>query len=56
MPGPTAAAVELTDEERTQLLSWTRRSTSANAVATRSRIVLAAAEGLGNTAVAAKVG
>jgi transposase len=56
MPGPTAAVVELTDDERTQLLSWTRRSTSANAVATRSRIVLAAAEGLGNTAVAAKVG
>jgi transposase len=48
--------VELTDDERTQLLSWTRRSTSANAVVTRSRIVLAAAEGLGNTAVAAKVG
>ncbi|MDT7706923.1 MAG: hypothetical protein QOG20_2530 [Pseudonocardiales bacterium] len=56
MPGPAAAVVELTDDERTQLLSWTRRSTSANAVATRSRIVLAAAEGLGNTAVAAKVG
>lgn len=56
MPGPAAPVVELTDDERDQLISWTRRSKSANAVATRSRIVLAAAEGLGNTAVAAKVG
>jgi hypothetical protein len=48
--------VELTDEERSQLLAWTRRAKSANAVAIRSRIVLAAADGLGNTAVAAKLG
>jgi transposase len=48
--------VVLTDDERGQLLAWARRSKSANAVAVRSRIVLAAAEGLGNTAVAAKVG
>jgi transposase len=48
--------VELTEDERVQLSAWARRSTSANAVAMRSRIVLAAAEGLGNTAVAAKVG
>lgn len=38
------------------MTAWTRRATSANALATRSRIVLAAAEGLSNTAVAAKVG
>jgi transposase len=48
--------VELTQDERAQLVAWARRSTSANAVAMRSRIVLAAAEGLGNTAVAARVG
>jgi transposase len=48
--------VELSEDERRQLVAWARRSTSANAVAMRSRIVLAAAEGLGNTAVAAKVG
>jgi len=48
--------VELTDDERSQLLAWTRRAKSANAVAIRSRIVLAAADGLGNTAVAAKLG
>ena len=56
MPGPSAPAVELTDDELAQLTSWTRRSKSANALAMRSRIVLAAAEGLGNTAVAARVG
>jgi transposase len=56
VPNPVAPAVELSDEERAQLRAWTRRATSANALATRSRIVLAAADGLGNTAVAAKVG
>jgi transposase len=56
MSGPAAPVVELTDDERVQLTAWTRRSTSANALATRSRIVLAAADGLGNTAVAAKAG
>jgi len=48
--------VSLTDDERSQLVSWSRRSTSANALAVRSRIVLAAADGLGNTAIAAKLG
>jgi transposase len=47
--------VELTDDERAQLVAWSRRAKSANAVAMRSRIVLAAAEGLGNTAIAAKL-
>jgi len=56
MPGPAAPSVELTDDERAQLTTWTRRAKSANALAVRSRIVLAAADGLGNTAVAAKVG
>jgi transposase len=56
MPGPAAPAVELTDDERSELTGWARRSKSANALAVRSRIVLAAADGLGNTAIAAKVG
>ena len=56
MPGPSVPVVELTDDERSQLLAWARRAKSANAVAMRSRIVLAAADGLGNTAVAAKLG
>jgi transposase len=55
MPSPVAAVVELTDDERAQLLAWSRRRKSANGLATRSRIVLAAADGLGNTAIAAKL-
>jgi transposase len=55
VPSPVAPLVELSEEERAQLVAWSRRSTSANALAVRSRIVLAAADGLGNTAIAAKL-
>jgi transposase len=55
VPIPFAPVVELTDDERAQLIAWSRRAKSANAVAMRSRIVLAAAEGLGNTAIASKL-
>jgi transposase len=55
MPDPVAPAVALTDEERAQLAAWSRRATSANALAVRSRIVLAAAEGLSTSAVARKL-
>jgi len=48
--------VELTEDERAQLVAWSRRAKSANALAMRSRIVLAAADGLGNTAIAVKLG
>jgi transposase len=47
--------VTLTDDEHAQLVAWSRRSKSANALAMRSRIVLAAADGLGNTAIADKL-
>jgi transposase len=47
--------VDLTEDERLQPLAWSRRSTSANGLATRSRIVLAAAEGMSNTAIANKL-
>jgi hypothetical protein len=50
MPSPIAVEVVLSDAEREQLESWTRRATSARALALRSRTVLAAAEGLQNTA------
>ena len=56
MPSPVAAAVVLTDEERAQLQAWARRPKSAQFLAMRARIVLAAADGLGNTAIAAKLG
>jgi transposase len=45
MPSSFAVSIELSDEEREQLESWTRRHTSAQALAQRSRIVLLAAEG-----------
>jgi transposase len=45
----------LTDEERAQLVAWSRRATSANALAVRSRIVLAAAEGMSPSAVARRL-
>ncbi|SEM72009.1 hypothetical protein SAMN05216281_101258 [Cryobacterium luteum] len=44
----------LTDEEREQLLRWSRRPTSAQALALRSRIILGCAEGLDNKSVAAR--
>jgi transposase len=56
MPGPTAVPVVLTEAEREQLESWSRRRTSAQALAMRSRIVLAAAEGLANVEVAERLG
>ncbi len=52
MPSPIAVGVVLSDEERAQLESWARRGKSAQALAQRSRIVLAAAEGLKNTEIA----
>jgi transposase len=44
----------LTEEERKVLTGWVRRRKSAQALALRSRIVLACAEGLSNTDVAAR--
>ena len=56
MPVPVAVAVVLSEAERAQLEEWARRPKSAQALALRSRIVLAAAEGLGNTQVAERLG
>jgi transposase len=56
MPDPKAVAVVLTAEERAQLNSWARRPKSAQALALRSRIVLAAADGGSNVDVAARLG
>lgn len=46
----------LSDDERAQLEAWARRPKSAQALAVRSRIVLSAAEGWGNTQVAQRLG
>jgi len=46
----------LSDNERAQLQAWERRRSSAQALALRSRIVLAAAEGPNNTEIAGQLG
>jgi transposase len=53
MPSSVLAPIELTADERASLESWTRRRTSAQALALRARIVLLAAEGRNNTEIAA---
>ncbi|QFU92553.1 IS630 family transposase [Amycolatopsis sp. YIM 10] len=53
MPGPAAAALVLTRAERAQLVA---ASHQAGRVAVRARIVLAAAAGAGNAAIAADLG
>src|SRR5438128_12131864 len=45
----------LTEDERRTLEQWTRRPTSAQRLALRSRIVLACADGLPNRAVAKRL-
>ena len=51
--GRPTVAIVLSDEERETLERWARRPTSAQALALRCRIVLAAAEGTSNKAIAA---
>ena len=51
--GRPKAELVLTDDERNQLQNWARRRNSAQALALRSRIVLACADGLDNKQVAA---
>jgi transposase len=54
--GRPKAELVLSDVERRTLLSWSRRATSAQALALRARIVLACAEGANNAEVAASLG
>src|SRR3954449_3643931 len=54
--GRPKVPVELTDEERDRLQRWARRRKSSQALALRSRIVLACAGGLDNKTVAAELG
>ena len=52
-PGRPKAELVLTDEERDQLTRWARRAKTAQALALRSKIVLACADGASNKQVAA---
>src|SRR5680860_1819693 len=54
--GRPKEALVLSDEERVQLVRWSRRAKSAQSLALRSRIVLACADGTANKAVAATLG
>lgn len=56
MPNPVAVSIALDEDEREQLERWSRRPKSAQALALRARIVLAAAEGLKNTEIAQRLG
>jgi transposase len=56
MPSPKAVALLLSAGEREQLEAWARRRKIAQALAQRSRIVLAAAAGLNNTQIADRLG
>ena len=56
MPSPRAVEIVLDDDERERLEGWARRRSSAHGLATRSQIVLLAAEGLHNGEIAARVG
>ena len=49
---PRLMPLTVTDDERQKLEAWVRRPKSAQRIALRSRIVLAAADGLSNTAIA----
>jgi len=55
-PGRPKAELKLSGEERETLQRWARRPRSAQALALRSRIVLACADGASNTEVAARLG
>lgn len=46
----------MTEEERSTLMPWSKRPKSPLSIAQRARIVLLAADGLSNVAVAGKVG
>jgi transposase len=51
--GPHPIPITLTDDERMKLADWSRRPTSAQRLALRANIVLAAAAGRSNAAIAA---
>jgi transposase len=56
MPSFSVVSIELSEAEREQLESWSRRWTTAHALAQRSRIVLLVADGLRSGQVAERLG
>ena len=56
MPSPKLEPLVLSTEERQVLEGWARRRKTSQALALRSRIVLACADGASITAVAADLG
>jgi FixJ family two-component response regulator len=56
MPYRVPTALVLSEAERGELEGWARRRKTAQALALRARIVLRAAAGLSNTAIAAELG
>jgi transposase len=50
--GPKPTLITLTEDERTKLTDWARRPKSAQRLALRAKIVLAAADGTTNAAIA----
>jgi transposase len=54
--GRPKAELVVTESERSQLVSWSRRAKSAQSLALRSKIVLACADGMDNKGVAARLG
>jgi transposase len=56
MPYRKPTVPELSEAERSELEGWSRRRKTAQALALRARIVLRAAEGLSNTAIADELG
>jgi transposase len=53
--GRPKTELTLTEDERAQLVGWSRRAKSSQALALRSRIVLACADGADNKSVAAQL-
>lgn len=51
-----AAALEIRDQDRPALVSWTRSSSVRAGLAQRARIVLLAGQGVPNSEIAARVG
>jgi transposase len=56
VPSPKLVPLNLTDDERQTLTAWSRRRKTAQALAGRSRIILACDAGGSNSAVAADLG